>query len=570
MTEKKSPKTYWFLPSISDVIFVIVLAIILSGKGSLLGDADTGYHIRAGEYIIGNLKVPDHEIFSHISPPVKWTAHEWLSEVIFALIHRVSGLTGIVAAASILIASIYALLFKYLRSSGMNIIVAALVVALATGTSTIHWLARPHIFSLLFTLVWYMVLDTYQVKKKNYLYFLPPLMLLWVNLHAGFIAGFMLLAVYITGNLFKAIFVKKERQEASGRLKTLLLFSILCLLASLLNPKGYDILLFPFRLTSNKFIMDHVNEFLSPNFHADLRFEYMLLLMILVFGVSVMRLNVIETMLVLLFTHMSLFSARYIPLYAIILTPIIGKRLDDIITKKIIIKAPSPSPSPARGEGNILSTPLRGGDEGEGELSGFANDRIGNSLREKRLLKRFLAISDRAAATDSKTKGYLWSVAASVIVIFLVFTGKVEYGFDRKKLPVDAVRFMKKEKITGNMFNNDEFGDFIIYAAWPEYKVFMDGRSDMYGTERMKEYFKVIGIKNGWERVFEKYGINWVVYNADSPLTNFLLESKDWRLVYADKVANIFVKNVPEYQSLINKYPDVKPVIEKDKDSGTR
>src|SRR4030043_278303 len=75
MTEKESPKTYWFLPSISDVIFVIVLAIILSGKGSLLGDADTGYHIRAGEYIIGNLKVPDHDIFSHISPPVKCTRH---------------------------------------------------------------------------------------------------------------------------------------------------------------------------------------------------------------------------------------------------------------------------------------------------------------------------------------------------------------------------------------------------------------------------------------------------------------------------------------------------------------
>lgn len=524
VTGKKSPKTYWFLPSISDVIFVIVLAIILSGKGNLLGDADTGYHIRAGEYIIGNLKVPDHDIFSHISPPVKWTAHEWLSEVIFALIHRVSGLTGIVAGASILIASIYALLFKFLRSSGINILVAAFVVALATGTSTIHWLARPHIFSLLLTLIWYMVLDTYQLKKKNYLYLLPLSMLLWVNLHGGFIAGFMLLAVYITGNLFKAIFVKKERQEASGRLKTLLLFSILCLPASLLNPKGYDILLFPFRLTSNKFIMDHVNEFLSPNFHADLRFEYMLLLMIIVFGVSVLRLSAIETMLVLLFTHMSLFSARYIPLYAIILTPVIGRRIDGII----------------------------------------------DTLREKRLIKRFLAISDRAAATDLKTKGYLWSVVASAIVISLVFTGKVEYGFDKKKLPVDAVRFMKKEKITGNMFNNDEFGDYIIYAAWPQYKVFMDGRSDMYGTERMKEYFKVIGIKNGWERVFEKYGINWVVYNADSPLTNFLLESKDWRLVYADKVANIFVKNVPEYQPLINKYPDVRPVIIDDKNDEDR
>src|SRR4030043_1323349 len=107
MTEKKDSRTYWFLPSISDVIFVIVLAIILSGKGNLLGDADTGYHIRAGEYIIENLGVPDHDIFSHISPPIRWTAHEWLSEVFFALIHRVSGLSGIVAVTAILIASVF-------------------------------------------------------------------------------------------------------------------------------------------------------------------------------------------------------------------------------------------------------------------------------------------------------------------------------------------------------------------------------------------------------------------------------------------------------------------------------
>lgn len=329
---KKDSGTYWFLPSFSDVIFIIILSVIISGKANLLGDADTGYHIRTGEYIIENLKVPDHDIFSHITPSVKWTAHEWLSEVVFALLHKVSGLSCLVVATAILIASVFVLLMKFLKSSGVNIVVAALLVALAAAASTIHWLSRPHIFSLLLTLIWYIVLDTYQFKKKNYLYLLPPLMLLWVNLHGGFIAGFMLLAVYTTGNLLKAVFIREERHEASGRLKTLFLFSILCLLVSLLNPTGYEILLFPFKLISNRFLMDNVSEFLSPNFHTDLRYEYMLLLMILVFGVSILRLNAIETMLVLLFTHMSLFSARYIPLYAIILSPIMGRRIDHIIT----------------------------------------------------------------------------------------------------------------------------------------------------------------------------------------------------------------------------------------------
>jgi hypothetical protein len=521
MEQNKDSSTYWFLPSISDVIFILILAIVLSVKGNLLGDADTGYHIRAGEYILDNLRIPHYDIFSFTTPPIPWTAHEWLSEVIFALIHKFSGLSGLVVAMTVVIASAYTVLLKFLRASGINMIVAALIVALAAGASTIHWLARPHIFSLLLTLIWYIILDTYQYKNKNYLYLLPPLMVLWVNLHGGFIAGFMLLAIYITGNLLKVIFIKEERSETSHLIKILLVILFLCLFASLLNPKGYKILLFPFELTANKFIMDNVNEWLSPNFHTDLRYEYMLLLMILVFGVSVLKLNAIETLLVILFTHMSLFSARYIPLYAIILSPIIAKRIDHLTL----------------------------------------------TLSDRKLIKRFLSIADRATVTDSKTKGYLWSLLAVLALLITLFMGKIEYNFDNKKLPVDAVQFIKKEKITGNMFNNDEFGDYIIYAAWPDHKVFFDGRSDMYGIARMKEYIKVVRIEQGWDEVLKKYNINWIIYNANSPLSQFLLERDDWKLIYADKVANIFVKNTPENQSLINKYPDVKPVkIEKKDD----
>jgi hypothetical protein len=515
MSEKKDSKTYWFLPSLADVIFIIIIALILVGEGNLLGDADTGYHIRAGEYIIDNLKIPHYDIFSFIKPPIPWTAHEWLSEAIYAFVHRISGLSGIVVGHALVIATVFLLLFKFMRSSGISILVAALLVALAVSVSTIHWLARPHIFSFLFTLIWYIILDTYQYKKKNYLYILPPLMIVWVNLHGGFLAGFLLFGVYITGNLLKAIFKQEERHEARGRLRILLLVTAFTLVASLLNPKGYDILLFPFRLTSNKFIMDHVTEFLSPNFHADLRFEYMLLLMIFVFGVSVFRLNPIEAMLVLLFTHMSLYSARYIPLYAIILCPIIGKRIDYLLAE----------------------------------------------IKDRRLVKRFLAISERTGRTDSLTRWNIWSFAVAIMAVILLFTGNVQFSFDEKRLPVDAVKFMKKEKIPGRMFNNDEFGDYIIYAAWPDYKVFFDGRSDMYGEDRMKEYFKVIRLERGWDEVLNDYDINWFIYPAKSALSTFLLQRDEWKLIYADEVANIFVKNTSANQYLIQKYPDVKPVI---------
>ena len=65
----------------------------------------------------------------------------------------------------------------------------------------------------------------------------------------------------------------------------------------------------------------------------------------------------------------------------------------------------------------------------------------------------------------------------------------------------------------------------------------------------------------GWNEVLKKYDISWIIYNANSALSLFLMQRDDWKLIYADEVANIFVKNVKENQYLIEKYPDVKLVI---------
>ena len=511
MTEKTERKV-WFLFSIADVIFITILVIALGKGGNLLGGADTGFHIRVGEYIMQNASIPTHDIFSSSVPPIPWTPPEWLAEVIFAIVYKPFGLTGVVVFMIFIISAIYAILFKFLRSFGVSIIVAALIAVFAAGASAVHWLARPHIFSLLLLLIWYMVLDTYQYKNKNYLYVLPFLMILWVNLHSGFILGYMLLIVYIVGNFLKARF-NRERQELHTRSKALVLFLFLCIVVSLFNPQGYKILLSPLEAT-NSIITGHIYEWMSPNFHLGLIYEYMLLIMILVLGLSIKRLNVIEVMLVLIFTHMSLLSARFIPLYAIIISPILGKQIQWII----------------------------------------------EDLKGKGAVREFILTSDNMAMVDSRTKWHLWSVTAIVVVILLGFTGRINYGFDRNKMPVDAVEFLKKEKIEGKVFNDDMFGSYMIYAAWPQYEVFFDGR-DMYGKERTEDYLKVTGAERGWENILNKYDITWVIYHNESALSTLLLESADWQLIYSDQVANIFVKKIPENEPLINRYPDVQPAV---------
>jgi hypothetical protein len=502
-------KKKFFIPSLADMLFLSIFLYLSFSQGSqLLNDCDTGYHIRAGEWILKNHSIPSHDMFSFHAPAISWTAHEWLSEVIMAVIHQVSGLTGVVVFFTFLLALTFYLLFIRIRNTGANIIVTVFIVLLATAASQIHWLARPHIFSLVLLMLWDWVLEEHRNGKRNRLHLLPILMLLWVNLHGGYLSGFMLLGIYLTGEL-PAILSRDfdKKRAAMLRAKQLLVTTAFCVPVACINPYGYHILFFPFTLVSNKLIMDNVAEFMSPNFHEPSPFKYLLLLLVTVLAASKNRLCLKDLLLILVFLNMSLYSARYITLFAIIAAPIIVLQIDTLLM------------------------------ESQNRITEFVKTRA----------QSFTEI-------DRVTGGILWPIMAFIAVAGAVNQGAIRFDFDPKKKPIEAVRFIEKTNITGNMFNNDEFGDYLIYACWPRYKVFFDGRSDMYGTDRLQEYLRVRSFKAGWEATLDKYKINWIFFDTDSALVRFLQERNDWKMIYQDKVASIFVKNAPQNMLLIGKF----------------
>ena len=508
--------TPYLIPSFADIFFIILLLVLSLNLGQrLLADCDTGYHIRAGEHIIETSSVPKEDMFSFLDPPPAWTAHEWLSEIIMALAHDALGLTGVVIFFAFVLSLTYYLHFRSLKKDSDHILLLAVMALLVIASSTIHFLARPHVFSLLFVVIWYFLLDTYQYRNKNYLYFLPVIMLMWVNLHGAFIIGFVLVGTYFTGNLIY-YFLKQgdDRQVHFQKSKTFVIIGIACLLTSLINPYGYHILLFPFDFVTNKFLIAHVQEFRPANFQDLLVYKYFFLIMLAVLMTSRLRLNIIELILVLGFTYMSLYSVRNIPMSAIIAAPIIIRRLDDMIWRS------------------------------NNRLIKFLNDRSSSFME-----------------TEKKAKGFLWPALAVCLVVFVAATGTVKHTFDPEVKAVDSVKFLKDEHISGNMFNNDEIGDYIIYAVYPQYRVFVDGRNDMYGVEHMKDYLRVMRLDKEWENVLEDHDIQWIFFDADSLLSRYLHERPDWQLIYADKVAHIYVRDIPEYQYLIDKYPDVEPIV---------
>ena len=508
------------LPSIADVVFLgIFLFLASGGDGRLLGDADTGFHIRAGEFIVENRKIPDADIFSFLTPALPWTLHEWLAEVIMALVHQLAGITGIVILFSFLIALSGYLAFTLLLKQQANLIFSSIAVLLVTLSSASNWLARPHIFTFVLFIIWYHLLNNFQYRERNHLYVLPLIMVVWVNLHGGFILGLILLGIYLFGNLAQyCLAAPNNRDQWLGKARRIGWITLACALVALLNPYGYETLLFPFRVVQDKFLMDSIAEYLSPNFHSSLvmPFELLLLATIAVFAISGSKLDAIELSLIMLFGHMALFSSRHIPLFAFIAGPVLVKQAQLAFESL---------------DGRLVA-----------------------------LLKRRM---ENLAAVDQSTVRFLWPAIGLAAALALAATGMINHDFDSKYVPTKAVAFIKQEAITGNMFNNDEFGDYIIYAAWPRYRVFIDGRTDMYGAARVKEYLTLSLAQEGWESLMEKYQFTWVFHEPASTISKILLERTDWTLVYSDKVANIFVKSLPQHEHLIAKYRATRPYRKK-------
>ncbi len=285
------------LPSAADLIFVGLLSVLVFTPLSvrLLGDAGIGWHIRTGQQILATHSIPRVDAFSSTMAGRPWFAWEWLYDVVVGQLEALLGLNGAVWLTAVAIAAVFAWTFRLLMLRGTNIFNALAMVLLAVSASTIHFLARPHVLSWLFTLVWFWILDSSEREgvggtgrgRMRRIWLLPLLMLPWVNVHGGFLVGFVLLGIYFLATA-RSWFQAREghieealRKIADGkRLGSLAAVGLLCGAASLVNPYGWKLYGHVYSYLSNRFLMDHIEEFQSPNFHGAAQKCFLALLLI--------------------------------------------------------------------------------------------------------------------------------------------------------------------------------------------------------------------------------------------------------------------------------------------------
>src|SRR5579862_6885811 len=107
MEAKNSQFAVRLLPSLTDFAFLMPILFLfqrMNGLKTLLGDCDTGWHIRTGEWILANRTVPTHDIFSYSKPDGAWFAWEWLTDIIWAFLNSKGGLAAVAMMGILLIA----------------------------------------------------------------------------------------------------------------------------------------------------------------------------------------------------------------------------------------------------------------------------------------------------------------------------------------------------------------------------------------------------------------------------------------------------------------------------------
>jgi len=513
MSNAKTNPVLRILPSMTDFAFLMPIVFIfvgMHGARTLLGDGDTGWHIRTGEWILSHGRVPDKDLFSFTKTGQTWFAWEWLWDAIFAWLHQHWGMAAVVVGSALVIALTSALLFQLAFRKSGNPLMAMALTFLAVAGSSIHFLARPHLFTLLFTVVFYTILERAREKRRvRILWCLPVLTVLWTNLHGGWFIGIVLIGVYGAGELAAGLFDAQPGAwfAAAKRAAPYAGIASLCLAASLVGPYTYHLHVHIWQYLTDAFQRQHIQEMLPISFQnpAARYFEIMLLMGGGACFWHLRRKRFTECLLLALFAHVALIASRNIPLFGIVGAPVLALAITEWI--QMLENAP-------------VSAWLR------------------------RLAGALCSMSDSIGSLEGLWRTHLVSVTMMVLVTAILYTPSpppnFRARFDGRDFPVKALGSLGGPETQGRIFTSDQWGDYLIYNLYPRITVFIDGRSDFYGSKFVEKYLDIVTVNYNWQRYLNEYGVDTVLLPTDAPLAGALKESSRWHVVYDDGDAIVF------------------------------
>jgi len=499
-----------------------------------LWDFDFWWHISTGRYIVTEKHLPDKDSFSFTSELQEnknsFPERErfilkqyWLAQSLFYLVFNLAGAKGIILLRSLILVLTLFTVFWHLNKARVSAYISFLFLFLLFTVSTNSTGERPVLFSFLFTAVVFLIVDDFRTEKSRKIFLLPPLMLLWANLHGGFILGDIIIAVFLIGDGIN-IFIKKSNysKQQKAVFYSMGVFAIAC---SFINPNGWDAFLISL---SGKYeiFTTGIQEYQSPfTSYIDkvkpIQYKVVILAVMapLILVLRNKKMNFAHILLLAGFYYMAVTASRFIIFYAIISTMILAKETDIIV-------------------------------------NGFFRKK----LQEK----------------SYKKVEYVLTVTA-LCSISVFFIGHFKYkAFEFKvaektTIPEAAVDFIENNRLQGNIFNDYAYGGYLTWRLYPWKKNFIDTRSLNITTMTEYDWIMKAYVDNEmnqiWKLLLAHYKINiifvklFTVFGGINTVVLKTIESDTWVPIYYDPNSLVLIKNAPENKPFIEKYRVIKEDI---------
>lgn len=490
------------------IIFLLLIFVLGSFEAGIgLHDPDTCWLLALGRYMFETHSLPATDPFSYtfalVQPATPFVMYQWLTEVLFFLFYKIGGLTVLLYFAALTLAAAFIfvpfLAFERLR---LPRLLSMLIVGLGLTTAAFHLLVRPEVLSYLMLSLWLWLMQRLRrgITGAGMVAGFAALMLVWSNLHTAFSLGLLLLFLYICYETFQWLLHKKRGKYPCTTAIAALAASLAC---TLINPHGIGLWKYlPSLYFSpiNVFIVE-----LRPLKLSDARdgFYYPFFMVVLLAcfymcrQVQEKRASVYSMKVVTICAVAGILCRRMIPFNGLIL-------MFEAAWMHYTLSWENP-------EDTGLSRIVKSANEKLHEI--FPPIPIWIMLSAVILLAGNLLVTTRIAPP------------------ILPQSSKVF------KSPKAAIAYIDEHPPQGNMFNDAQYGDVLIWRSPQKPRVFIDTRFDMYGAAFCTEYQRARYAESGWERVLDKYKIDWVFVPEESQLARKLSADANWHRLFVDDPA---------------------------------
>jgi hypothetical protein len=503
-----SPKSLWWVPS----LFALTLGLVLVATTVMIPIKadDIWWHLKTGEYILKNLRMPDQNTFSFTAPTYPWLPQEWLAEVVFFGIYQIFGPYGLIGFGILLNGLCCALIYRLTQRSGCLAYLSPLVTLLAVLMMLSNFSLRPYLFGNIF-----FVMVLYAMEQPMTGGRMRPVMIfliftVWANFHSSFIAGLALIFLYLVSALATRL---RPTAETWNDVRAIGVDLLVALIACVATPNHIYGLIFPVYYIQEVFthklsFLTNMSEWQSADFSSPLGRMISFYLMFCVFAVLGSRLTPrpVHIGLLVAFSFFSYTSIRNIPLLGIAATPLLARHLQSAITHTSRLMSPP----------RIVADLLRRLHISSETFDRRAGNWLLPGLLVAVLLVAFLAPRESPISYRSLT-GVL----------------KLE-DLSPQFYPDDLIRQIRLHGGTRRIFNYFSWGGAFIWSLYPPFRVFIDQRSDCYPVEVFNDYFAVHDLEPDWQAVLDRWGIDLIAYPREERLTKRLIQDLyvNWKLEY--------------------------------------